>query len=91
MDEDRKENGYPPRSHDCQPAETEFAQTFELAQQDVERREKNSGKTRTMVMWKNAINHIWNNRPIEDTQKLIDRLPKIMHAIIETEGGKTSF
>ena len=32
--EDREENGYPPRSHDCQPEETEFAQDY------LERREK---------------------------------------------------
>ena len=38
--EDREENGYPPRSHDCQPEETEFAQSFEEAQQDLESREK---------------------------------------------------
>ena len=38
--EDREENGYPPRSHDCQAEETEFAQSFEEAQQDLEKREK---------------------------------------------------
>ena len=38
--EDRAEDGHPARSHDCQPCETEFAEDFELAQQDVERREK---------------------------------------------------
>ena len=40
MTEDRAENGYPARSHDCQPYETEFAEDPELSQQDVERREK---------------------------------------------------
>ena len=39
---DREENGNPPRSHDCQAEETEFAQSFEEAQQDLERREKKS-------------------------------------------------
>ena len=29
--------------------------------------------------------------PIEHTQKLIDRLPKIMNAIIEVEGERTSY
>ena len=38
--ENREENGYPPRSHDCQPEETEFAQAFEETQEDLERREK---------------------------------------------------
>ena len=89
--EDREENGYPPRSHDCQPEETEFAQTFETAKQDLERREKNANHKRTMHMWKNALEHVWNTRPIEHTQKLIDRMPKVMEAIIEAEGGKTKY
>ena len=91
MNEDRKKNGYPPRSHDCQPAEVEFADSFEESQLDVERREKNRGKKRTMVMWKNALTHVWETRPIEHTQKLIDRLTKIMNAIIEVEGERTSY
>ena len=41
-----------------------------------------------MHMWKNALEHVWNTRPIEHTQKLIDRMPKVMEAIIEAEGGK---
>ena len=56
--EDRGENGYPPRSHDCQPEETEFAQAFEEAQEDLERREKNANHKRTMHMWKNALEHV---------------------------------
>ena len=32
---DRQENGYPPRSHDCVPCETEFAEVFEEYQVDV--------------------------------------------------------
>ena len=89
--EDREENGYPPRSHDCRPVETEFAGGFELAQEDVERREKNAGHKRTMHMWKHALNHVWNTRPIGETQKPIDRMPKIMEAIIEAKGGKTKY
>ena len=34
------EGKYPARSHDCMPPETEFANSFEDAQLDVERREK---------------------------------------------------
>ena len=41
-----------------------------------------------MHMWKNALEHVWNTRPIEPTQKLIDRMPKVMKAIIEAKGGK---
>ena len=89
--EDREENGYSPRSHDCQAEETEFAQSFEEAQQDLERREKNAKHKRTMHMWKNALEHAWNTRPIEHTQKLIDRMPKVMEAIIEVEGRKSKY
>ena len=39
-----KENSYPPRSNDCMPSETEFSCGFELAQEDVEMREKNAGQ-----------------------------------------------
>ena len=52
---DRTENRYPPRGHDCMPDETEFAETFQDAQEDLERREKNRNKRRTMMMWKNAL------------------------------------
>ena len=62
-----------------------------ISQLEVERREKNSGKKRTMVMWKNTLKHVWETRPIEHTQKPIDRSPKIMNAIIEVEGGRTSY
>ena len=73
------------------PVETEFAGGFELAQEDVERREKNAGHKRTMHMWKNALNHVWNTRPIGETQKPIDRMPKIMEAIIEAKGQNIEF
>ena len=76
--EDREENGYPTRSHDCMPAETEFAEDFEFAQEDVERRENNAHHKRTMHMWKHALEHVWNSRPIEEMQKLIYRMPKII-------------
>ena len=46
----REENGYPLRGHDCQMEETEFAQSFEEAHQDLERREKKSKHKRTMYM-----------------------------------------
>ena len=88
---DRAENGYPPRSHDCMPDETEFAETFQDAQEDLERREKNRNKRRTMMMWKNALDEQWRNRPIEATRKIIDRQPKIMRAIIEADGARTSY
>ena len=44
-----------------------------------------------MHMWKNALEHVWNTRPIKPTQKLIDRMPKVMKAIIEAKGGKTKY
>ena len=64
FNEDREENGYPLRSHDCQPEETEFAEDLELAQEDLERREKNAKHKRTVHMWKNTLEHVWNTRPI---------------------------
>ena len=80
--EGRKEKGCPPRSHDCVPNETEFANAHEESQLDVERREKNINHRRTMMMWKNAVKDTWNNRPIEEVRKLIDLQPKVMRAII---------
>ena len=87
---DRKENGYPPRSHDCQTCESEFADIFEEAQRDFERREKNAKQKRTMMMWKNALDHVWNSKPIKKTRHLIDTQPKVMRAIIESEGDERS-
>ena len=46
-------------------------------------KEKNSGHE------KNALTSVWNTRLMTETQKLIDRMPKIMHAIIEADGFKT--
>ena len=89
--EDRAINGYPPRSHDCMPNETEFANVFYEAQLDLERREKNANKERTMMMWKNALQNTWDQRPIQEVQKLFDRQPMIMKAIIEAEGERTKF
>ena len=87
---DRAENEYPPRSHDCMPCETEFAESFEETQIDLERREKNQNKKRTMQMWKNALDHTWATRPLQATRKIIDRQRKIMRDIIEREGGRTA-
>ena len=39
----------------------------------------------------NAIEHVWNNRPIQEVRKLIDRQPKIMQAIIDVEGDRTPY
>lgn len=96
--EDRKkgpgvdiEGKYPPRSHDCMPPETEFANSFVDAQEDVERREKNANKRRTMHMWRNAIEHTWETRPMSEIRKLIDRQPKVMQAIIDADGGRTCY
>ena len=63
----------------------------EEAQLDVERREKNINHRRTMKMWKISVERVWKNRPIEEVRKLIDRQPKVMQAIIDAEGGRTSY
>ena len=44
-----------------------------------------------MSMWRNAIEHTWQTRPMSEIQKLIDRQPKIMQAIIDCDGERTSF
>ena len=88
---DRADNGYPPRSHDCMPCETEFANAFEEAQLDLERRERNAKKKRTMKMWRNSIRKVWFSRPIEEVQKLIDRQPKIQQEIIKKGGRRTKY
>ena len=82
---------YAPRSHESNPCETEFANSFQDAQLDVERRENNANKRRTMLMWRHAIEHTWETRPINEIHKLIDRQPKIQQAIIDAEGGRVSF
>ena len=71
--------------------EIEFANLFEGAQLDVERREKNSNKRRTMLMWRNAIEHTWKTRPMSEIHKLIDRQPKIQKAIVEAKGDRVNF
>jgi len=43
---DRAEDGYPPRSHECMPEETEFAETHQEAQIDFERREKKQNQSK---------------------------------------------
>ena len=88
---DQQINGYPPRSHDCMPCETEFTNSFKEAQEDVERREKNRGYKRTMKMWKHSIVKIWENRPIESVRKLIIKQPKIMEEIIAFDGARTTY
>ena len=73
------------------PEETEFAETFQDAQEYLECQEKNAKKQRTMMMWKNALDEQWRTRPIKATRKIIDRQPKIMRAIIEADGGRTPY
>ena len=67
------------------PAETEFSDRSELAQEDVERRDKISRHKQTVYMWKNTLKHLW--KPTQETQKLIDRIPKMMEIIIEIKGA----
>ena len=82
---------YAPRSHESNPYETEFANSFQDAQLDVERREKNANKRRTMLMWRHAVEHTWETRPISEIQKLVDRQPKILQAIKDAKWGCVSF
>ena len=84
------EGKYPPRSHEDMPCETEFANSVEDAQLDVERREKNFNKCWTMVMWCNVIEHTWESHPVSDIHKPIDRQPKIQQAIVDARGGRVN-
>ena len=43
------------------------------------------------MMWKNTLQHTWDQRPIEEVQKLFDRQPMVMEAIIAAQGGRTKF
>ena len=83
------ENGYPPRSHDCQPVETHFANVYHEAQLKLEDAERN--RSRSMLMWKNSLDSTWENWPLEEIRKLISRQPEVMKKIIEVEGGRTKF
>ena len=42
-------------------------------------------------MWRNAVEHTWDTRPMNEIRKLIDRQPKIQQAIIDAEGGRVNF
>ena len=42
-------------------------------------------------MWKNDVTSVWKKRPVTETQKRIDRMPKIMRTIMEAEGFKTAY
>ena len=68
--------------------ETEFANYQEEAQLDLEGCEANAHKPRTMLMWKNTLTSTWNNRPIEEVQKLFERQPMIMREIIANGGAR---
>ena len=85
------ENGYPPRSHDCNPCETYFANIFTKAQERLEWREDHGNKTRTMLMWKYSLDKTIGDYEIAEVRKLIDRQQKIMDAIIAVQGGRTKY
>ena len=70
---------------------SKLANIYYEAQLDLERWEKNANKERTMMMWKNAFQNRWDQRPIHEVQKLFDLQPMIMRAIIEAEGERTKF
>ena len=41
-----------------------------------------------MIMWRIAIAHTWETRPMCEIHKLIDRQAKIQGEIIAAEGGR---
>ena len=68
---DRSENGYPPRSHDCMPNETEFAETFQDAQEHLKRRENNRNKRRTTMMWNTRLTMSGKPALLKQLEKLL--------------------
>ena len=76
---------------DRQPQETESAQWFEEIQQDLESRGKKCQTQANKAHVEECVRAFWNTRKIEHTQNLIDRMPKVMEAIIEVEGRKSKY
>ena len=73
------------------PGETEFAETFQDAHEDLERRQRNLNRRRNMMMSQNALDEQWRDRPIEVNRKIIYRHPEIMQSIIEAVGSRTPY
>ena len=70
------ENGYPPRSHDCQPVETHFANVYHEAQLTLEDAERKRNRSRSMVMWKYALDSTWENWHLQKVRTLVDKHQK---------------
>ena len=68
---------YTTRRYESNPCETQFVNSFQEAQLDVEKIEKNANKRRTMLTWRHVNEHTWETRPIHEIHKLIDHQPKI--------------
>ena len=83
------EGKHRPRSHEDMPCETEFANSFDDAKLDVERR-INANKRRMMIMWRHAVEHTWEARPIIEICKLIDQQPKIQQETIDADDGRAN-
>ena len=86
-------NGYPPRSHNCMPAETHFAKVFHHAQNHLVEKETRNSWSRSMVMWKNSLVHTWENWPLPaGRNSKAYRSTAIDHGkIIELEGARMEY
>ena len=84
-------NGIHQESHEFNPCETFFANAFGIAQEDLERREKNRNKTRTMAMWRNAIKKTFDDFDVKEIRKIINRQPMIAADVCENGGARTKF
>ena len=56
---------YALQSHKSNRCETEFANSFQDAQLDVERHENNAKKRRTMLMWRHAFRKYLGNSTVQ--------------------------
>ena len=73
------------------PDETKFAETFQDAHEDLERRQRKLNRRRNMMMSQNALDEQWRDRAIEANRKIIYRHPEIMQSIIEAVGSRTPY
>lgn len=79
-------NGYPPRSHDCNPCESWFTQWNQKAGDMLKGK-----KRKTMKMWKLALERSCNEFPKANLRKLIDTQRKVMKEIKKKNGGRTKY
>lgn len=69
---------WPPQSPDLNP--------IELLWDELDRRARVVGATSKEQLW-NVLHQEWNNIPGETLRKLIERMPRVVEAVIKAKGG----